>query len=292
MSALSVEDKITRIARTMHLWIKYDRGERLLELLEDRLAEPRSHRMRNILIVGDTNGGKTKIARRFMRRHQPELNLASASVVPLLFVEATASDESRFYNAILEELPVYKGSQTARADVKEQHVLRAMRDCGIRMLIIDEFHNLLNAPTQKQNNFRRIIRMLGNQLMIPIVALGTRDAFSAISSDPQLANRFQVVSLPKWKLENDKDPDRPSEYRQFLTTFERALPFADPSDLGNDPMAERIYSLSEGTIGEATDLLRDASRWAVRNERSRLTVEALEQCGYVPPSRRTLLPVA
>jgi hypothetical protein len=292
MRALSDQERIARIARTMHVWIKYSRGEEALQLLEDRLAEPQSHRMRNILIVGDTNSGKTRLARRFLRRHRAVVSLSQPSVVPLLCVEATAADESRFYNTILEELPVYKNGQTARADLKEELVLRAMRECGIRMLLIDEFHNLLNAPTQKQNNFRRVIRTIGNRLMIPIVALGTRDAFNAISLDPQLANRFQVIVLPKWKLDDEAKVDRPSEYRQFLASFERLLPFDISSDLGNDPMAAKIYALSEGTIGEATDLVRDAAKWALRNGCQQVTEEALECCGYVPPSRRTLLPCA
>lgn len=289
MTATSIEDRIARIARTKHWWMKYKRAEDTLQLLEDRLAEPQSHRMRNILIVSETNNGKTRIALRFLRRHKATLSLAQPSVVPLLYVEATASDEARFYNAILEELPVYKHAQSSRSDLKETHVLRAMRDCGIRMLLIDEFQNLLNAPPQKQNNFRRVIKTLGNQLMIFIVGLGTREAFNVITSDPQLANRFQVVVLPKWQFEDDKRSDKPSEYRQFLASFERLLPFDEASDLGNDPMATKIYALSEGTIGEATDLLRDAAIWAVRNGCPRVTEEALERCGYVPPSRRTML---
>ncbi len=288
-TAVSMAEKIAKIARTKHFWMKYRLAEDTLQLLEDRLAEPQTHRMRNVLIIADTNNGKTRLALRFMRRHRAELSITHASVVPLLYVEASAAEESRFYNAILEALPVYKHGQRARADLKELIVINAMKDCGIRMLIIDELHNLLNAAPQKQNNFRRVIRTLGNQLMIPIVALGSRDAFHAISSDPQLANRFQVVVLPKWKLDS-VDANKPSEYRQFLAAFERLLPFHVSSDLGNDPMASKIYSLSEGTIGEATDLLRDAATWAVRRNDDQITERALESCGYIPPSRRTLYP--
>lgn len=118
MSATPIEDQIARIARTKHWWMKYKRAEDALQLLEDRLAEPRSHRMRNILIVSETNNGKTRIALRFLRRHKPTVSLAQASVVPLLYVEATASDEARFYNSILEELPVYKQAQSTRSDLK------------------------------------------------------------------------------------------------------------------------------------------------------------------------------
>lgn len=286
MGALSMEDKVLRIARTKHYWLKYRLGEETLQLLEDRLAEPMSHRMRNILIVADTNNGKTTIAERFLRRHQAQVNLAASSVVPLLKVEATAADENRFYNSIFEKLPVYKHGQHSRAEMKQILAMRALSECNVRMLIIDELHNLLDGPPAKQRRFMRVLKTLGNELKIPIVALGTREALNAVNSDPQLANRFQTIILPKWKLEDDADPDRPSEYRQFLATFERLLPLDEPSDLGNDPMGAKIYALSEGTIGEATDLLRDAALWAVRNNRPCIDDEVLKRCGYVSPSRR------
>lgn len=284
--ALSVEDKLLKIARTKLYWLKYRLGEETLQLLEDRLAEPMSHRMRNILIVSETNNGKTTIAEKFLRRHRPEVNLSSASSVPILKIEATAADENRFYNSILEKLPVYKHGQSARGEMKQLFAIRALSDCAIRMLIIDELHNMLDAPPVKQRRFLRVLKTLGNELKIPIVALGTREALNALNSDAQLANRFQTIVLPKWKLENDAAPDQPSEYRQFLVAFERLLPLEEASDLGNDPIAAKIFSMSEGTIGEATDLIRDAARWAVRNGRRRIDEDVLERCGYVPPSRR------
>lgn len=286
MSALSVDEKLQRIARTKLYCVKYRLFQEVLQLLEDRLAEPMSHRMRNILIVSETNNGKTTIAERFLNRHKPEVNISSSSVVPLLKIEATAADENRFYNLILESLPVYKHGQNARGEMKQLFAFRALSECGIRMLIIDELHNMLDAPPGKQRRFLRVLKTLGNELRIPIVALGTREALNALNSDPQLANRFQTIILPKWKLENDTEPDQPSEYRQFLVTFERLLPLDEASDLGHDPLASKIFSLSEGTIGEATDLIRDAARWAVRNGRQRIDVEVLDRCGYVSPSRR------
>ena len=284
MGELSVEDKLHKIANTKLHWLKYKLGEDTLQLLEDRLAEPRSHRMRNILIASETNNGKTTIAEKFLRRHAPKLSLTQDSTVPILKIEATAADENLFYNTILEELPVYKHGQNARGEMKQLFAIRALRECAIRMLIIDELHNMLDAPPVKQRRFLRVLKTLGNELKIPIVALGTRDAFNALHSDPQLANRFQTIFLPKWTLNGDQ-PDRPSEYRQFLAAFEKMLPL-EPVGLGNDPMAKKIFEKSEGTIGETTDLLRDAARWAVRHDRQKIDGEVIDQCGFVPPSRR------
>ena len=52
-------------------------------------------------------------------------------------------------------------------------------------------HNLLCGPVSRQRELLGLLRYLGNDLRIPIVALGTRDAYLALRLDDQLENRFQ-----------------------------------------------------------------------------------------------------
>ena len=52
------------------------------------------------------------------------------------------------------------------------------------MLIIDDVQHVLAGPTLKQRHFRNVIKYLGNELQIPIVGVGTRDAFNALSDRP------------------------------------------------------------------------------------------------------------
>ena len=288
----SLEDRLLRIEKTKDRWIKYDLGEQTVQLLEDRFAEPRTHRMRNIAIIGETNNGKTTIAERVFRRHPAELHTAKPSIVPILKVEATRADEDRFYNKILEELPVYNVRLNARTSQKEISVLRALRDCSVRMLIIDEFHNLMRATAGKQRDFLVVIKTLGNELRIPIVVMGLPEVYNALQADRQIANRFQFVFLPAWELDSAQLPEEPSEYRKFLAAFEKLLPFSQPSQLWNNPIAPEIFRLSEGTIGEAADLVRDAARYALRAGRDLITVPDLMDCGYIPPSRRAFQPVS
>ena len=78
----------------------------MLKQLETLLSYPASHRMPNLLIVGDTNNGKTMLVKRFRGQHKPQDNpTGEAAVVPVLFLQAPpVPDEGRFYNAILERL--------------------------------------------------------------------------------------------------------------------------------------------------------------------------------------------
>ena len=60
-----------------------------------------------------------------------------------------------------------------------------------------------NCSRVKQRHFLNVIKYLGNELQIPIVAVGTHDAFNAVQSDPQLSNRFEPALLRRWTLTDD-----------------------------------------------------------------------------------------
>src|SRR6059058_4728546 len=84
---LPAAERIEHIRRSR--WIGYPRAKQLLAKLDDLLTHPKTHRMPNLLIVGDTNAGKTMLANRFVQGHPANDNPAGdAAVVPLLAVQA------------------------------------------------------------------------------------------------------------------------------------------------------------------------------------------------------------
>jgi len=260
-------------------WIGYPQAQEILSQLENLLTHPKSHRMPNLLIIGDTNNGKTMLVQRFCNRHKPEDNLdGEAAIVPVLFVQAPpVPDESRFYNAILELLfAPYKSGD--RADRKQFQAIKLLRTVGLRMLVIDEIHHILAGTLAKQKAFLNVIKYLGNELQVPIVGVGTRDAFRAIQTDPQLSNRFDHAVLPRW---NNDD-----EFLRLLATFERAIPLHLASNLIDGALADKIYSMSEGYIGEISRLLVSAALHSVETRHERIDKKMLDGIGWVAPSER------
>ena len=69
------------------------------------------------------------------------------------------------------------------------------------MLIIDEFHSLLVGTPRLQRQVMNAIKMLCNELQIPIVGVGAKDAIRVLHTYPQHASRFDVAELPTWKLD-------------------------------------------------------------------------------------------
>ncbi len=274
---LPAAERIAHLRRPR--WIGYPRAKQLLNKLDDLLTHPKTHRMPNLLIVGNTNAGKTMLANRFVQLHPADDNpQGDAVIVPVLAIQAPPGpDEGRFYNAILEVLfaPYNPRERVAQ---KQIQVLRILKQIGLRMLIIDEVHNVLTGPVTKQRQFLNVLKYLGNDLQIPLVGLGTPEALRAVQADPQLANRFEPAALPPWQLNQ--------EFQMLLASFERTLPLREPSRLAEEQMARHLFALSEGSLGELSVLLTSAAVSAVQSGAERIDEQVLAAIDWIPPSER------
>jgi hypothetical protein len=277
MLDLSAAERIDHIRRPR--WIGYTRAKQLLDKLDDLLTHPKTHRMPNRLIVGDTNAGQTMLANRFVQLHPADDNPnGDAAIVEVLAIQAPPGpDEGRFYNAILEAL-FAPDNPRERVAQKQVQVLRILKQIGLRMLIIDEVHNVLTGPVTKQRQFLNVLKYLGNDLQIPLVGLGTKEALRAVQADPQVANRFEPAALPPWQLNQ--------EFQMLLVSFERTFPLRKPSRLANEQVARKFLALSEGSLGELAVLLTSAAVYAVHSGAERIDEKVLAAIDWVPPSER------
>ncbi len=260
-------------------WIGYPAAQAALEKLENILAQPPVLRPPNLLIVGPTNNGKSMIAERFRRTHLP---LRSGDGEHLIMPVVTMQMPSnatvrRFYAALLVALGApFHASRSI--EMSEQITLRLMRKVGVRILIIDELHNILAAKTSQQREFLNLLRFIGNELRISLLCLGTKEAYLAIRSDDQLENRFEPISLPRWS--------DGVELGRLLASFEATLPLREPSSLSAAEMRALILRRTEGTIGEIATLLSAATRKALANNREHIDADIILGADYFGPSER------
>ena len=182
---LADEDAASRICHIrMDRWIGYARADAAIEALEELLDFPQRTRMPNLLLVGPTNNGKTMIVEKF-RRAYPSIdagdNESRVASVPVLSVQMPSGpDEIRLFASILEQLGMPYDNR-ARLVALQDVAVRTMRLTGVRMLVIDELHNLLSGSRSKQRQLLNLLRWLGNELRIPLVGVGTGEALQAIN---------------------------------------------------------------------------------------------------------------
>ena len=263
--------------------VTYDRAKEVLAHMEDLFEHPPIDRMPNLLIVADSNNGKTWILRTFMEKHPPDPNPdGDAAIVPVVMVSAPPTpDIGELCASILTEVNApYR--ESADDFERMSAVKRVLQAIGTRMLIIDEIHDMLTGSAKKQRELRNAIKGLGNYLKISIVAAGIEEAYTVFSTDPQLSNRFYPEPLPLWSL--DKNLGR------LLASIERKLPLRRPSNLKSPEMLQKIMFMSEGTIGGIYDVLKIAAPKAIADGSECISLDLLNGLTWTKPSERKSRP--
>jgi hypothetical protein len=274
--SLPVEERLEFLCSTR--WIEYPRATQILDKLDSLARRPKSYRMPNLAIVGATGNGKTEIVRQFQRLNPPvDEPGKERCLMPVVIAQApNRADESRMINRILEAtFSPYKPSDNLAR--KEAQALQMLRYHNTKVLVIDELGDLLSGTPQKQRDCLKWLKQLGNELMIPIVGAGTRDAIRVLQSDPQVANRFEPAPVPRWKLDKD--------FQRLVASFERLLPLPEPSGLHKPRMVQRLHAMSEGTIGGLTKALEAAGTLAIRNGLDRIDETVLRDADHIPTSK-------
>lgn len=275
VARLPAGERVARIRADR--WIGYPRALEALARLETLHDWPARQRMPNLLLVGPTNNGKSMIIEKFRREH-PASSGVEEERMPVLVVQMPSDPSvARFYAAVLAALGA---PFRARQQVAElEHVaLDVLRRVGVRMLIIDELHNVLAGRDASRREFLNLLRFLGNELRIPLVGVGTHEAYLAIRSDDQLENRFEPISLPPW----GEGPGTLS----LLASFAASFPLRRASSIATDELARYVLARSEGTIGELARLLTEAAVAAVQTGEEAINERTLTLAAYTGPIER------
>lgn len=278
---LSTDLRLRRVSADR--WIGYPRASEALERLERLASAPRKQRMPNLLIIGPTNNGKSMLVEKFRRTHLPAQEPQGLAPTKSVVVMQMPSDPSvtRFYTALLHSANAPASrlrTSHPRVAELERHAYSWMLEISARVLVIDELHNLLAGNAPRRREFLNLLRYLGNELRIPLVGVGTHEAYLAIRSDDQLENRFEPLVLPRWR------PD--DQGRSLLASFAAAYPLRRPSPIDTPDMAEYLIGRSEGTIGELANLLAEAAALAITSGEESINSTTLALATYLGPSER------
>lgn len=254
------------------IWIGYPTAIKALQKLGELYEHPQRQRMPNLLIIGHTNNGKSMIVEKFCRNYRTKIERRKLEwdkfydlgeqdylvEMPIVSIQMPPlPDTRRFYLTILEKFKLACNFTYDKSNIGylENQIISLFREYKVKMLIIDEIHNALAGQNNKQREFLNVLRLIGNELKIPLICVGTKDAYLAIRSDAQLENRFEPFILPRWKAGR--------EYDSLLASMAAILPLKKPSNLNNPKISELILQKSEGILGEIVTLLRKAAIQAI-----------------------------
>lgn len=259
-------------------WVGYAVANKIIDNLVSLMHKPKRPRMLNLLVVGDSNNGKTTLIRHFYNLHgAPFVDSNADGNCPIILAEAPPSaNEKELYISLLERFYIPYRATDSVAKLRYQ-TIHLFREFKVKMLIIDEFHSLLVGTPRQQRQVMNAIKMLCNELQIPIVGVGTRDAIRVLHTDPQHASRFDVAELPTWKLDK--------EFQKLLFQFQGILPLKKCSNLQSPELATRIHTISGGNLGNVHRLLTACAVEAINTGTEQITLDIIEHNAWVQPTQ-------
>jgi DNA transposition AAA+ family ATPase len=230
----------------------------------------------SILITAETGMGKTKLIKEYLKKfndvHTEKYDGGEKTIVPVLF--ASVPDDTGSRAAPMEILkalgdPVYNKGTRAELNIR---FADDARDCGIELIVIDEFQNAIETGTDKVvYRVGEWIKTIINKTNIPVVLLGMPWALDVVELNTQLESRFPIKHHIKMYGHDNFD-----DWRKFLKKIDTKLPFDEISGFSNKELAFRLLAVSQGRIGILMKrVIRPAAHAALKQGLDKIPVQLL-----------------
>lgn len=263
-----------RLATITRRWIDYGFADRLFRVMSGKLRNEQESP--DLLICGESDMGKTTIIKRFMELYgKSYIEDECIRVKPALHIEVPKPNVRVFYSEILRTSIAPFNPDAPESKLRDQAV-RLLAGCKTKMLIIDEIQVFGNGTSRVTADLMNEVKYLSNTLGIAITGVGMPSATRLLRLDPQYANRFVRVDIPKWS-----SSDMPN-FQRFLRGFESWLPLKQPSKIYSASTAELILKQTSGNTGHVEAIILSCAREAIRTGKECIDLELLEHHKCTP----------
>lgn len=268
LETLDVAERCAAIEESR--WIGYPGATSALNALTRIRERPRSARTVGVAICGPFRNGKTMIADKF-------LNLESVQVRPVYYYQLpTKSSRLDFITGMIRAMGRVPDPTQRTIDGRRQQLEELLDEYEPRVFIFDDAHHGFKGTAAKE--LHTLLRVMGHRWDMSPALIGDRSLAETLHNDGELRTRLVNCPLPRWQYDAD--------FARLLKSLENALPLRRPSALTEEPLAKRIFLLSEGLIADIVQNVAAAAVAAVRAGEERVTLEIFNSMKFEPPSKR------
>lgn len=232
-------------------------------LIQHAQARPTQSKQ-GVLVVAPSQTGKSTLIQSFANRlNEPEL-LADRQV-PVLFVTlaANVTRKGLAVNILeaLEDCGYATCSHRGNETILQRRAEVYLREARVKLLVLDEFHHLIHSESQQlANSVGETIKRMLITGVCPIVLSGIEIAQRPFWANAQLTQRcLPPITLKPLEITNSSDV---MMFMRFLKDYARQLEergaATDVAHLAHEEFAAPILEVSQGILGAACNLIKDA----------------------------------
>ncbi|WP_417345563.1 TniB family NTP-binding protein [Ferrimonas sp.] len=229
-----------------------------------------------MLVTGDTGVGKTELTKYYLQRVPQDKHGGYAHRPVLLSrIPSKATLEStiiELHKDLGQPFSTIRRGKSNDQSLTES-LIRLLNRCGTELIIIDEFHELLEFQAGSvRADIANRLKFISEQAAIPIVLVGMPWA-AKIAEEPQWGSRLiNRRFIPYFKLSEDY-----MCFTRFLKGLAMRMPFETPPKLEKRHTTYALFSASRGCLRTLKELLYEAVALALRLRAQTLRNEHLAQ---------------
>jgi hypothetical protein len=229
------------------LWMPEEFRDDLIDELHALTTDPLRHRTRSIAIIAEANGGKSSIAKRYLKLHPPVVD-DDITVIPAIFLNmnkiAQVEDLS---HRLLEQVCAPKILGENHTDRMDRFV-KVAQQVGLKLIFLDEFQDCANTKSKDKIKGEPFLRCIKGLLLdnLHVVPMGTEALAVVLASDPQLTTRFNFSRGRLPRLDDLK------------VIKALMLEMSELSDKEiSDAAVTYVFNETKGVLGHILDLTED-----------------------------------
>jgi len=252
--------------------VTYPTATRILECFHDLVGESNPLRSQGALLIGDPDNGKTIILRMLQRDLGVMLPPPdSPNHISSIYIQAPVGASRRdLFQSLAEELGIPLSDRSSADRVRAQ-CIRGIKERGVKVLLVDELHNLISGPDFRRRIILDDFKTISNAVGIPLICAGTMRAYTVIETDDQYLSRLRALLLPRWDLGR--------EYLGLLKCLEREMGVAAGTFCSHEH-SHILWQLSKGLIGRTVRILNGCLKEAIRDGADSIARIHIERSGF------------
>lgn len=274
------DNYLQNIGKVKSVVIKHQRFEEITnELNEIHMLSKKKIACEQLCILGPTGAGKTTLVEDYVRAFKREYK-EERTIIPILYVKVPSKARSPkdLASNILRVMgdPLFaSGTEINMTHRIQNYIIK----CEVEMIILDKFQHLIDRDTKHVLGVASDwLKTFIEEVNIPVVLCGLPESKRIFEYNEQLDGRYtnRFYLLP-FSYETQKER---TEFRSFLLSVDENLPFPKKSNLADPNIASRIFYFSLGSTRYTMDLIKNATKEALKAKNECITYDNLRDAYY------------